>query len=97
MISSTTSEESPERFEPTVTFDDETVRIDVTRQLAVAMSRDEFELFLLAIRIGHAEHHDRVAEIDHFIDQRWPQADPAVPEHSDPFALGGIASLVFGS
>ncbi len=96
MIGTSTSTESAERFEPVVTFDDETVKIDFTRQLAVNMSRDEFDLFTFAIRTGYSEHLDALAETDAYIDQRWPEAAPATQAETDPFALGGLASLVFG-
>lgn len=97
MDAHTTTTENALDFEPVVTFDDFDVSIELTSTLAVNMSRDEFDLLTFAIRTGYAEHLERTAELDRQLDEKFGSAmPPSDPEPADPFAMGGLSTVVFG-
>lgn len=97
MQAQTTTTENAIEFEPVVTFDDFDVSIEFTSTLAVNMSREEFDLLTFAIRTGYAEHLERTAELDRQLDEKFGHAlTPADPEPTDPFAMGGLSTVVFG-
>ena len=48
-----------------------------TRNLAVNVNREEFDLLTFAIRTVYAEHLERAAQEDRTIHRLWPEAGPA--------------------
>ncbi|OZF28349.1 hypothetical protein CH296_19710 [Rhodococcus sp. 14-2496-1d] len=100
MFAHTTNTENALDFEPVVTFnyfDDFDVSIRFSPTLTVNLSREEFDLLTFAIRVGYSEYLERIAELDRQIDAKFGSAiPPADPEPTDPFAMSGLSSLVFG-